>query len=222
MNIYLKYPQGYYVYAYIRSSDSNTGTVGTPYYIGKGVKHRAYSWHSKLIAKPKDPRFIVIIAENLTELGAFALERRLIKWYGRVDLGTGILHNRTDGGEGGSGNKPSQLTLHKRSVAMRGKKKSTQHKEKLSAALKGRVVTEETRKKISEGRKNSGIPRPKHSEETKEKMRQKHLGKTLSAETKEKLKQLNLGKTISEATKMKISNTMKQIKRGNKDIPSYK
>lgn len=33
----------YYVYAYIRSKDSDTAKAGTPYYIGKGKHKRAFS-----------------------------------------------------------------------------------------------------------------------------------------------------------------------------------
>ena len=94
----------FYVYAYLR-------TNGTPYYIGKGFGNRAFAKHS--INIPKDKSKIIFLETNLTEVGAFALERRYIKWYGRKDLGTGILRNLTDGGEGAAGRKASDATRKK-------------------------------------------------------------------------------------------------------------
>ena len=89
----------YYVYAYLRKSTL------TPYYIGKGSGKRYKSKDHK-VKVPTDSWRIVFLETNLTNVGACALERRYIKWYGRKDLGTGILRNITNGGEGAPGRVP--------------------------------------------------------------------------------------------------------------------
>ena len=110
----------FYTYAYIRSKDSKTAKAGTPYYIGKGQGNRAYNYHRRTPV-PKDRSNIIFLKENVTEEEAFVYEKEMILFYGRKDIGTGILMNWTDGGEGPSNPSPETRRRIKESLLDRCK-----------------------------------------------------------------------------------------------------
>ena len=89
----------FYTYAYLRKGDR------TPYYIGKGRGKRAYD-SSHNVKVPDDKDRIIFLKQNLTEEEAFNHEKYMIAVLGRKDLGTGILRNMSDGGEGHSNPSP--------------------------------------------------------------------------------------------------------------------
>ena len=186
----------YYTYAYLREDK-------TPYYIGKGTGNRIYS-KNKRIKPPKDKSRIIFLKQNLTEEEAFKHEIYMIDVFGRKDLGTGILHNMTDGGDGTSGWVPSEETKGKMSESGKGKIFSEEHRRNLSESGKGRTHSEETRRKLSEAHKGK-TP----SEETRRKLSETSKGRTHSEETKIKLSEVNKGKTHSEETKRKLSEAHK-------------
>jgi hypothetical protein len=107
----------------------------------------------------------------------------MIAIFGRRDLGTGILHNRTDGGEGNT-----NVSQHLR--------------KRCSETHMGKVLSEETKNKIASTRKKRGY---KCSEEQKQKYSKMfagkgnpNYGKKHSAETLKK---------ISEGTSNKNTKT---------------
>jgi hypothetical protein len=85
----------YYTYTYLREDR-------TPYYVGKGRGTRAYRKDRVGVKPPNNKNRILILKKDITEEEAFKHEIYMISVFGRKDLGTGILHNRTDGGEGSS------------------------------------------------------------------------------------------------------------------------
>ncbi len=158
----------YYTYAYLREDR-------TPYYIGKGKGSRIYR-KTRRIKPPKDKSRIIFLKQNLTEEEAFKHEIYMIAVFGRIDLRTGILHNMTNGGEGGSGRVLSEETRRKLSDANRGKNHpnygkttSLETKAKMSASKKN--MSDETRAKYSAA--NTGENHPfygkTHSPETRAK-----------------------------------------------------
>ena len=130
----------FYTYAYLRED-------GTPYYIGKG-KGRRYKNRSKNdIKPPRDKSRVIFLKQNLTEEEAFKHEIYMIAMFGRKDLETGILHNKTDGGDGCSGFNHREETKKKISKANKNPSKLT--RQRISMARKNRPITDDTKLKIS-------------------------------------------------------------------------
>ena len=167
----------FYTYAYLRKDK-------TPYYIGKGTGNRIYRTTRRRVKPPKNKSRIIFLKKNLTEEDAFRHEIYMITVFGRKDLGTGILRNETNGGEGAS-----------------GVVKSDETRKKLSETHKGKTHSEETKRKLSELKKGKNNPNygKSPSEETRKKLSERQKGE----------KNHNYGKTYSEERKRKMSETTK-------------
>lgn len=101
--------QKFFVYTYSYSD-------GTPFYVGKGSgrRHRVHycnakagrnldSWNIRVIRKifeSGEEPIIKKIVNHIDEELAVLVEQEFISKYGRRDIGTGILVNCTDGGDG--------------------------------------------------------------------------------------------------------------------------
>jgi hypothetical protein len=171
-------PNRFYTYAYLREDR-------TPYYIGKGVGKRINEKYNRCAKKPKDKSKIIFLKQNLTEEEAFKHEIYMIAVLGRKDLGTGILRNLTNGGEGCSGMVCSEKT-----------------KRKISEGNKGRIMSDENRKRISNLMKEKD--RTPHTEETKTKMSKSHIGLIFTDEHRKNLSKSAKKRKHTEETKEKM------------------
>ena len=155
--------QFYYTYAYLREDR-------TPYYIGKGKGDRAYKKERREFKPPKDKSRIIFLKQNLTEEEAFKHEIYMIAVFGRKDLGTGILRNRTDGGEGVS----NQGTPEQRSEIARKRQASMTPEQRSEIARKRNANM--TPEQMSERAKKAQAS--KTPEQRSEIARKRHASKT--------------------------------------------
>ena len=130
----------FYTYTYVRRN-------GTPYYIGKGSGYRSTVNCGRPCNRP-DSKYRIHSQRWGSEEEAFEMEKWWIQFWGRKDLGTGILRNKSDGGEGRSN--PSEELRRKQIARQTGRIVSDEQKRKASESNKGKhVVSEETRRKMS-------------------------------------------------------------------------
>ncbi len=151
----------FYTYAWLR-------TDGTPYYIGKGHGSRAWDFRRKGINRPSDNSRVLILKKHLCEQDAFDHEVYMIFVLGRKDTGTGILHNRTNGGEGLAGYVYSEELRKVRSDQFRSQGFSEKHRKNLSLSQTG-----DKNHRYGKPAVNRGVP---HKPESIEKMSKQKKG----------------------------------------------
>lgn len=129
-------------YVYLISSPD-----GSPCYIGKGCGKR-WLQHSRRSHNPHLEQIRMLaggelsprkIADGLSEVEAFELEKFLIQEIGRADFCNGPLMNATDGGEGWGLGPKSENHAAKIGEALRGRKFSPSHIQNITTERRSRA-----------------------------------------------------------------------------------
>ena len=128
-----------YVYTHTRLDTNEVFYVGIGtqdnYIRASRTANRSVFW--KNITK-KTGWKVNIVFDNLTWDEACDKEKELISFYGRKDIGTGILVNHTNGGDGSNGRVFSQETRNKMAKTRKGVKISEEQKEKTRLSMLGK------------------------------------------------------------------------------------
>jgi hypothetical protein len=219
-------------YVYIHHRNDIQDDYESVFYVGIGTNKRVFQTLSRnrfwknIVKKHGFTGFI--IKDDLTWEEACSIEKDLIKFYGRKDLGLGNLCNLTDGGDGQLGCYPSEQTKekmrknNKHTQSFLGKKLTEEHRKNISKGNMGKKMSPESILKMKEGQKivNSFVQTrinksnaqkgKKLSEEHKLKISQKNkgkgIGKIMSEETRKKISFIHKNKIISEETRIKLRN----------------
>ncbi|QWY83214.1 Seg-like homing endonuclease protein [Rhizobium phage RHph_X2_25] len=164
----------FYVYAWLYPD-------GSPFYVGKGSGRRDKQpkrtnvIFKHIVAKIRreggEPS-VVRWQEGLREDDAHRLEMAYIRLFGRRNIGTGVLSNLSDGGEGRSG----------AIVGVEARAKLSESKRGSLNPNFGKPLSEETKAKLSESKRGKT-----HTDEARAKIGDAFRGKALSAEHREKI-----------------------------------
>ena len=138
-----------YVYTHTRLDTNEVFYVGIGtqdnYIRASRTANRSVFW--KNITK-KTGWKVDIVFDNLSWEDACEKEKQLISFYGRKDIGTGILVNHTNGGDGSNGRIFSKETRKKMSMTRKGVKVTEEQKNKTRLSMLGKnckkVINTET------------------------------------------------------------------------------
>lgn len=162
------------------------------FYVGKGTTKKGYPFCRAHDPKKRNIHWQRIVARHEffaevvqvfdEEALAFELERELIRYFGRANLG-GLLCNIEDGGQGCSGRVVSEETRRRMSISASGKERSAEHRRNLSAAHIGKrrdpaIGEAHSRRMSGAGHPNYGKQR---SEETRARISLSRKGKLAGA-----------------------------------------
>ncbi len=152
------------VYTLSRASDSEVRYIGISKYetaekrfkihtraAKHGVVYPIYDWMRKY-----DDITATTVAANLSWEEACKIEIEMIAKY-RSKKNNRLL-NLSDGGQGPSGYRHSEESLHKLSTALKGRSLTDEHKRNISSGQTGRAKSLEHRKNIAKARKGKEAP----------------------------------------------------------------
>jgi group I intron endonuclease len=224
-----------------------TNIINEKKYVGQTVRTLEERWEAHVefayTERGRDSYFCRAIRKHGRELFALSIletvdddklseaERRWIKELNTTDHALG--YNSTEGGEGFSTGdlNPSRLNPRRGADSHSfGKPVPLEVRAKISKSLTGLLVgeknpffgkrhTEETKRHISEIQ--IGTVRGPHSDDTKDKIREKMLGRTFTPDWLDKMSQAKRGKKLTAEHRAKLSEAQKNRRSREKNAAVY-